>query len=99
VVVAWFCGSGATFDISEDTWQRMPEAPGEIFGMPVSAGTVVLFPDGPEVAGEESPVLWGLQPLAVEEPKVRQVAVALVEVEAVADEELVRHREPDVAHW
>jgi hypothetical protein len=61
-VVAWFCGSGAIFEISEDTWQRMPEAPGEIFGMPVSAGTVVLFPDGPELAGEESPVLWAFKP-------------------------------------
>jgi hypothetical protein len=62
VIVAWFCGSGAMFEISSDTWQRMPKAPGEIFGMPVSAGTVVLFPDDPELAGEESPVLWAFKP-------------------------------------
>jgi hypothetical protein len=61
-VVAWFCGSGAIFEISEDTWQRMPEAPGEIFGTPVSAGAVVLFPDGPELDREENPVLWAFKP-------------------------------------
>ena len=61
-VWAWFCGSGAILDISKGTWQRMPEAPGEIFGTPVSAGAVVLFPDGPELAGEENPVLWAFKP-------------------------------------
>jgi hypothetical protein len=30
--------------------------------------------------------------------QVREVAVALVQVEAVADEQLVGHREADVAH-
>jgi hypothetical protein len=37
-------------------------------------------------------------PLALEEAEIRQVPVALVEVEAVADEELVGHREAHVAH-
>jgi hypothetical protein len=40
----------------------MPEAPGEIFGTPVSAGAVVLFPDGPELDREENPVLWAFKP-------------------------------------
>jgi hypothetical protein len=62
VIVAWFCGSGAMFEISKDTWQRMPKAPGEIFGTLVSAGSVVLFPDGPELDREENPVLWAFKP-------------------------------------
>jgi hypothetical protein len=62
VVVAWFCGSGAPFEISQDAWQPMPEAPDEIFGSPVSAGGVVLFPDGPELDREENPVLWAFNP-------------------------------------
>jgi hypothetical protein len=60
-VVAWFCGSGAIFDSSKSTWQRMPAAPGEIVGAPVSAGTVVLFPDGPDDREGDS-LLWAFKP-------------------------------------
>ena len=35
---------------------------------------------------------------AADEPQIREVPVPLVELEAVADEELVRNREADIAH-
>jgi len=45
LIVAWFCGWGATYDISGRSWRRMSEASGELVysGRPVSAGDVVLF--------------------------------------------------------
>lgn len=60
VVVAWFCGSGAIFDISKGTWQRMGLAPGEVFGSPVSAGAVVLFPGGSRDGFRNA--LWAFKP-------------------------------------
>jgi hypothetical protein len=42
-VLAWFCGEGASFDIAAGKWHRIPSAPGEVHGRPVSAGSVALF--------------------------------------------------------
>jgi hypothetical protein len=60
VVLAWFCGQGATFDLATSSWRRMPEAPGEAFGRPVAAGSIVLFAGA---AHEESGnALWAYRP-------------------------------------
>jgi hypothetical protein len=59
-VLAWFCGQGATFDLTARTWRRMPAAGGEIYGRPVSTGSVVLFAGAAHEGGNNA--LWAYRP-------------------------------------
>lgn len=43
LVLAWYCGQGALYEIKSGTWRTIPPPQGEIFGRPISAGNVVLF--------------------------------------------------------
>jgi len=43
VVLAWYCGLGALFEIATSEWRRMSRPPAEVYGRPVVAGGVVLF--------------------------------------------------------
>jgi hypothetical protein len=60
MIVAWYCGTGAIFDIAKGTWQRMPAARGEIHGGPVSAGAIALFPGGSQDGFGNA--LWAFKP-------------------------------------
>lgn len=60
VVVAWQCGQGAMLD-STGAWRRMPRVARVIFGRPVSAGGVVLFP-GAAHEGHAN-ALWAFKPV------------------------------------
>lgn len=55
VLIAWFCGQGATAGLT-GSWHRMPQAPGEVYD-PVSAGDVVLF-----LSARHAPGLWAFKP-------------------------------------
>jgi hypothetical protein len=59
VVVAWFCGLGATLD-SSGAWRRMPRVAGDIYGRPVSAGGVVLFAGAAHEGSANA--LWAFKP-------------------------------------
>jgi hypothetical protein len=61
VVVAWYCGQGALYEIQSGTWRRIPAVEGEpVFGRPTSAGSVVLFA-GAAHEGHAS-ALWAYKP-------------------------------------
>ncbi len=67
LIVAWFCGSGATYDISGGGWRRMASTPQpdemygpSVYGAPVSAGEVVLFPGAAEDGSRNH--LWAYRP-------------------------------------
>ncbi len=43
VVLAWYCGLGALFEIATSEWHPMSRPPAEVRGRPVAAAGVVLF--------------------------------------------------------
>jgi hypothetical protein len=43
VVLAWYCGLGALFELATGEWHRMSRPQAEVRGRPVDAGGVVLF--------------------------------------------------------
>jgi len=43
VVLAWYCGLGALFEIATGEWHCSSRPPAEVRGQPVNAGGVVLF--------------------------------------------------------
>jgi hypothetical protein len=59
-LLAWYCGRGAMYEIPSGTWQRIPPPEGEVFGQPVSAGSVILFA-GAAHEGHAN-ALWALTP-------------------------------------
>jgi hypothetical protein len=59
VVLAWFCGQGAVFDVSTSSWHRVAPA-SAIYGRPVSAGEVVLFAGAAEDGSRNR--LWAFKP-------------------------------------
>jgi hypothetical protein len=59
-LLAWYCGRGAIYDIRSGTWKRLPPPEGEVFGQPVSAGSVILFA-GAAHEGHAN-ALWAYKP-------------------------------------
>jgi hypothetical protein len=59
-LLAWYCYRGATHEIRSGTWKRIPPPEGEIFGRPVSAGSVILFA-GAAHEGRAN-ALWAFKP-------------------------------------
>lgn len=43
VVLAWYCGLGALFEIATGQWHPMSREPADVYGRPVAAVDVVLF--------------------------------------------------------
>jgi hypothetical protein len=43
VVLAWYCGLGALFEIARGEWHRASRPPTQVYGRPVAADGVVLF--------------------------------------------------------
>jgi hypothetical protein len=43
VMLAWYCGLGALFEIESREWHRVSRPPTEVYGRPVAADDVVLF--------------------------------------------------------
>lgn len=59
-VLAWSCGQGALYEIARGTWKRVPPPEGEVFGRPVSAGSVVLFAGAAHEGNANA--LWAYKP-------------------------------------
>jgi hypothetical protein len=60
LVLAWHCGKGALFDLESDTWHVLPGPYRDIYGRPVAADGVVLFP-GAAHEGDAN-ALWAYKP-------------------------------------
>jgi hypothetical protein len=44
VILAWYCGLAALFDIEQRRWARIETPKQEIYGWPVAAEELILFP-------------------------------------------------------
>lgn len=62
-VLAFHCGQAALYEIADGKWKRIASPPAEIFGRPVSAGSVVLFAGGAHEGHANA--LWAYKPKPV----------------------------------
>jgi hypothetical protein len=60
IILAWYCGRGALFEIASGNWREIRPATGTVAGAPVAAGPVILFP-GATHEGEANR-LWAYRP-------------------------------------